>query len=500
MSNFYEDDARLRKLRIANLKKQDALFGAIYAQEQQEAMANSSAIVLNDHSQDLVNVIKQQNDSYNEASIAEGQALQYVRRLTGNDVLAKDIIDDLDIDEHIFIVKNQKLISKELRKYQNLSPADFIRIVVSLKEKGIWKKGEEQDEQEDAPQEQEQAPAQGAEGWDAWDAEAEELLQPKPKKKKVTVTPAKKKTDEIDFGTPSIEDEEDEDNFSGENPMRGDRDVLEDFRNPEDGRYTDLTTILTQRNRGFFEHSMTFRQRRNLYKRFWEDKAEGLRKHDDKIDGKSNGRVLPDTALKLKMIERAREQVGGSKVTTRGRGVRGRGLPLHDSEVSNANKQPVRIFGRGLNKAPKKFKPYRRYYDKVYIDLDKLNDNILYVKYIMNNVSTKIKTQHISDDLKEIIEDTLEDRYNKKIFNTLEDGDKRLFRSLVKTLRLPLELPHDDAEKDWKDKYKVILGSYYSGSDSPEIKKELLKMVREGLALSLLPAHETWSLLYELSA
>ena len=50
-----------------------------------------------------------------------------------------------------------------------------------------------------------------------------------------------------------------------------------------------------------------------------------------------------------------------------------------------------------------KFKSYRAYYDKVYIDKKKLQQNILFCKYIHNNTNIpRLKSQTISNDLKDL--------------------------------------------------------------------------------------------------
>jgi hypothetical protein len=76
------------------------------------------------------------------------------------------------------------------------------------------------------------------------------------------------------------------------------------------------------------------------------------------------------------------------------------------------------IYGRGYNLSEKSKK--NRHYlndDKFYIELHKLKDNILSVKYSSNDAHlTTVKVQNISDDIKNIIEDVLKNKYNERIF------------------------------------------------------------------------------------
>jgi hypothetical protein len=502
-TDFYEDEKRLRQLRIKNLKKQDDLFGAIYAQELQEQMANSTAIVLNDRSQDLKNIISRQNNSYYDYDVAKDQALVFVRRLTGDSVLAKQIIDKMSLDspdDVIFIVKNEKLISKELKKYNNLNGDDFINLisVMSKKDDNVFRA---------PPPPPIEVPADDADADADADAaaDADDPATPEPAYEKVVTKSAQKKQ---------------------QKQQKMDT-VLAPFED-ENGEYTDIKTIL--QNRGEFD-DLTHKQRKELFNRFIKGGARGLNKNDDKEKSKSNGSVLKEDAFKEKMISRAMNHnpYGGASSSIKqtpssvanfqytplgGAPVfKGNGMNHqvnYFNEVNNANKMPLRrIYGTGSDKSENvvektnKYKSHRVYFDKIYIDLNKLKDNTLYVKYIYRDVSVpKVRTQIISDDLKELIEYTIDNRYNKKLYNTLENTDKEIFKAVVKAFKLNIDIPKDPDEQEFKEKFKVLVASYYnSGSDNLEdIKKELLKYVRLGLATGRIPHQAGYSLLFELSS
>jgi len=169
--------------------------------------------------------------------------------------------------------------------------------------------------------------------------------------------------------------------------------------------------------------------------------------------------------------------------------------------ISGLSKRPI-IHGRGEPevKKSKKYKSFRIYYDKLYIDTKKLEDNILFCKYIHNNTNIpKLKTQIISNDLKDLINDVLNDRYNKKLYEALTDLDKRTFKVFNKAFKFNLNVPDDSEDAEFKEKFKILVGSYYSGNYSEELKKELKKYVRLGLAQGLVNQTSAFSLLYELS-
>jgi hypothetical protein len=189
---------------------------------------------------------------------------------------------------------------------------------------------------------------------------------------------------------------------------------------------------------------------------------------------------------------------------------------VSSNQISNTSKGPKLIHGRGLNNSTedededeesiikpvtdKKYKSYRLYYNKIYIDLNKLKENILFCKYISNNTNIpKLKTQHISNDLKDLIDDVLNDRYNKKLYETLTDSDKTIFKMFNKMFKFKLDVPDATEETEFREKFKILVGSYYSGNNSEELKTELKKYVRLGVSQGLISQRDGFSLMFELN-
>ena len=197
-----------------------------------------------------------------------------------------------------------------------------------------------------------------------------------------------------------------------------------------------------------------------------------------------------------------------TKLPFSGNGIRGRGLiqrhqvRYSSNEVSNESKQP--IYGRGLSEAKsedKKYKPYRKYYNKIYIDLNKLKKNVLFCKYIQKHTNVVgLRTQSISDDLRDLIFDTINEKYNKKVFTTLNTTDKAIFKRFAKAFKFNLDIPDDAELSEFREKFKVLVGSWYAGNDSDELKKELIKYVRQAIALGMITQQESHSLLFELTS
>ena len=159
------------------------------------------------------------------------------------------------------------------------------------------------------------------------------------------------------------------------------------------------------------------------------------------------------------------------------------------------------IYGRGYNLSEKSKK--NRHYlndDKFYVELHKLKENILSVKYASNDAPlTTIRVQNISNDLKDIIEDVLKNKYNERIFQQLNPNDKRVFKRFIKGVKIDSISFDDDLDKQFHKDYQILKGQFESGNTSPEIKNALKRYVIEGLAENRINKNEAHFLLYQLS-
>ena len=156
------------------------------------------------------------------------------------------------------------------------------------------------------------------------------------------------------------------------------------------------------------------------------------------------------------------------------------------------------IYGRGTTMRPATAKK-RFYFGKYYVELDKLANNILSVKYAKTDAYIPtLSVQHISNKVREVIQDVMKEEYNERIFKLLPDDDKRVFKRFVKALKLGLPT-YDDLDAQFQREYEILLGEFNSGNDSPEIKKALKKYVVEVLNEGILNRHQAYFLLYQLS-
>ena len=177
-------------------------------------------------------------------------------------------------------------------------------------------------------------------------------------------------------------------------------------------------------------------------------------------------------------------------------------LDIQDEKiVGDGLKRVKRIIGRG--------KPHlettlskRKYIsnDKFYIDIKKLNDNILSVKYSKTDSNIpSLKSQSISTDLKELIQDSIEGNYDNRIFKKLNDTDKRIFKrfcSVCKINEIEIDDPYDEA---FQQRFEILKGEYLSGNSSPQNKNELKRYILEAHLSNKIPRSEAMMLLYEIS-
>jgi uncharacterized membrane protein YgaE (UPF0421/DUF939 family) len=131
--------------------------------------------------------------------------------------------------------------------------------------------------------------------------------------------------------------------------------------------------------------------------------------------------------------------------------------------------------------------------------MKKLANNILCVKYSLNHAFIPhLKVQKISTPAKEMIEDILESKYNSKVFNMLNDMDKRCVKRFINACRLEIDVD-TNLDKQFQETFEILLGEYQGGNDSPQVKKELKKYVLEALQENKIPKSHAMLLLYELS-
>ena len=155
------------------------------------------------------------------------------------------------------------------------------------------------------------------------------------------------------------------------------------------------------------------------------------------------------------------------------------------------------IHGRGKSTSVPTTK--RHYVNGKYIDLAKLSKNILCIKYETNNTQLpSIKPISISNDVKEVLEDLVKDKYDKRLFDKLKSHEKRIIQQVVQALKIDVSV-HSKEDDDFHRNFEILKGELASGNDNPKVRAELKKYIVEGMHSNQIPMRECHLLLYQLS-
>jgi len=152
-----------------------------------------------------------------------------------------------------------------------------------------------------------------------------------------------------------------------------------------------------------------------------------------------------------------------------------------------------RIVGRGASDedTEPEVDVTRKEFNGKFIDLRKLKDNILTIKYCKTNAYVPtVKAQHISNDVKEVITDLISDKFDNRLFEKLPEGDRRLVKRVIKAFSLNIDIK-DVTEEEYKKQFNVILGQFQAGNNSPLIKNKLKQYVIESMESGFLTRRES---------
>ena len=84
-----------------------------------------------------------------------------------------------------------------------------------------------------------------------------------------------------------------------------------------------------------------------------------------------------------------------------------------------------------------------------------------------------LRPQSISTDLKQLIQDAIDGKYDNRIFKKLTDTDKRVFKRFCNVCKIN-EFEIDDPEdKLFQQRFDILKNEYLCGNSSPQNKQEL---------------------------
>ena len=135
---------------------------------------------------------------------------------------------------------------------------------------------------------------------------------------------------------------------------------------------------------------------------------------------------------------------------------------------------------------------------KYFIDTNKLNNNVLEVRYNKNRHLTGIKTQIIGSGVKNIINNIInDDKMNEKEYDDLTDNERHLIRTILNMLEKSHLIKNQDQE--FNEKFQILLGSYNAGNNSEILKNQLKQYILHAIKLNIIPRNTGHQMLLELS-
>jgi hypothetical protein len=144
-----------------------------------------------------------------------------------------------------------------------------------------------------------------------------------------------------------------------------------------------------------------------------------------------------------------------------------------------------RIVGKGIEKQPETYKKFGRYL----IYLPALKKGIFHLKFPCFTNCISIPKREISVDLKEFIEDMLENgSINKRLYEKLNPEDRRYFNSVAEKARIDVQVGISEnvmkQNREDMKRFELVKGIVMAGQNSPEVLQELgewlMKFSHEG--------------------
>ena len=165
-----------------------------------------------------------------------------------------------------------------------------------------------------------------------------------------------------------------------------------------------------------------------------------------------------------------------------------------------------KIIGRGMEtyETPievrkKKSENMRKVINGKYIDLNKLNNNIITIRYVSTGaLIPTVKVQSISRDVRGIVEDIINDKFEKRLYEKLDMNEKRLIKRIVSALNIDIDL-HDNSEDEFVKQFNIVLGQWRAGNNNTIIKRKLREYIYEANEAGMIPKREMHKLIFELA-
>ena len=109
-----------------------------------------------------------------------------------------------------------------------------------------------------------------------------------------------------------------------------------------------------------------------------------------------------------------------------------------------------------------------------------------------------MKVQTISLNTKEVIDDIINEKYDKRLYEKLNVNEKRLIKRIVDSLKLNIDV-YDKTDEEYKRQFEIVMGEYQAGNNSQLIKNKLKQYIMESMESGNIPRREAFKILFDLS-
>jgi hypothetical protein len=135
-------------------------------------------------------------------------------------------------------------------------------------------------------------------------------------------------------------------------------------------------------------------------------------------------------------------------------------------------------------------KSKEKIHKKYFINMDRLNNNVLELRYNKNRHLTNVKTQIVGNGVND-------DTMDEKEYHNLTENEKHLIRTILNMLEKSHLIKNKDQEIN--EKFQILLGSYNAGNNSEILKTQLRQYILHAMKLNLIPRNTGNAMLIELS-
>jgi hypothetical protein len=140
-------------------------------------------------------------------------------------------------------------------------------------------------------------------------------------------------------------------------------------------------------------------------------------------------------------------------------------------------------------------KPHHKGINNFYVDSQKLGNGILEVRYKKNKHLTNIKPQHISNEMKKIVNDMIsKNSFETSDYHKLGNTEQHLARSLNHLFGCGVNV-HTDSSLD--DEFQLILGELGAGNNNEQLRQKARKYILYAMKTGRFPRASAYDLLME---